>query len=101
MNGIPYGVVDHMNPKLQNVVSSDVVSDDPTKITQIIHDKSEYIDIDAESLYNKFKICVGRLIQVPAKISVHEGHGDLGEILTGIMIKESNDNLFGFVLGES
>ena len=95
-----------MSPKLQNetlhraksVVSTEIVSDDPTKITQIIHEREEFIDIDEKSLYNKIKICVGRLIQTPAEIMVH---GASMNLTTGIFIRESDKKLFGFVLSKS
>ena len=111
--GILYGKVDYSHPKLQQAVlddaktsvrsRSDVVSDDPTKTTQIFHTDYEYLNVEVEQKYNQINVCFGRVIETPNELIISDANGVdslLGYKLTGFIVKERSENLYGFVLGK-
>ena len=108
--GIPFGIVDYTHPKFQQaypegaraeVFRSDIVSDDPSQNTNIIHEDFEYLAIDGDQNYNQLKVCVGRKIDTPVEW-IMPGSGGLfsDERQTGFIIRERTGNHFGFVLGK-
>lgn len=111
--GILYGIVDYSHPDIQQatledakpyVVSrSDVVSDDPTKTAQIIHQDWEYLNVDVEQKYNKLNVCFGRVIETPVEWIFSDANGvgsRQGYKLTAFVVKERTKHLFGFVFGK-
>ena len=110
VEGIPFGIVDYTHPKFQQmypeasraeVFRGDIVSDDPSKSTNIIHEDFEYLAIDEEQNYNQLKVCVGRKIDTPVKWRT-PGSGGLfsDERQTGFFVEERTGIFFGFVLGK-